>query len=103
VYYLLAKGFMEAKNFLSDRFNDSTKSLFKSFLVLIEDLHTENQISFHKLKKHLPEHIDIINQANYFDEEKMQYLRKKILDMGNESIRDSQNDLEKFTVKFNFK
>lgn len=100
---MLVKGFMEAKDFLSDRFNGSTKSLFKSFLVLIEDLHTDNQIAFHKLKKHLPEHIDIINQANYFDEEKMQYLRKKILDMGNESIRDSQNDLEKFTVKFNFK
>jgi hypothetical protein len=94
---------MEAKDFLSDRFNGSTKSLFKSFLVLIEDLHTENQIAFHKLKKHLPEHTDIINQANYFDEDKMQYLRKKILDMGNESIRDSKNDLEKFIVEFNFK
>jgi hypothetical protein len=94
---------MEAKDFLSDRFNGSTKSLFKSFLVLIEDLHTENQIAFHKLKKHLPEHTDIIDQANYFDEDKMQYLRKKILDMGNESIRDSKNDLEKFIVEFNFK
>ena len=93
---------MEAKDFLFERFNVSTKSLFKSFLVLMEDLYTENQISFHKLKKHLPEHSAIIDQANYFDEDKMQYLRKKILDMGNESIRDSQNDLEKFTVKFNF-
>ena len=100
---MLVKGFMEAKDFLSDRFNGSTKSLFKNFLVLMEDLYTENQISFHKLKKHLPEHSAIIDQANYFDEDKMQYLRKKILDMGNESIRDSQNDLEKFTVKFNFK
>ena len=94
---------MEAKDFLSDRFNDSTKSLFKSFLVLVEDLHSDNQIAFHKLKKHLPEHADIIDQANYFDQDKMQYLRKKILDMGNESIRDSQNDLEKFIVEFNFK
>lgn len=93
---------MEAKDFLSDRVNGSTKHLFKSFLVLIEDLHTENQISFHKLKKHLPEHSDLLDQANYFDEDKMQYLRKKILDMGNESIRGSQNDLEKFTIKFNF-
>jgi hypothetical protein len=94
---------MEAKDFLSDRFNDSTKSLFKSFLVLVEDLHSDNQIAFHKLKKHLPEHADIIDQANYFDQDKMQYLRKKILDMGNESIRGSQNDLEKFIVEFNFK
>lgn len=94
---------MKAKDFLSDRFNGSTKSLFKNFLVLIEDLHTENQISFHKLKKHLPEHTDLIDQANYFDQEKMQYLRKKILDLGNESIRSSENDLEKFIVEFNFK
>jgi len=103
VYYLLVKGFMEAKDFLSDRFNGSTKSLFKNFLVLMEDLYTENQISFHKLKKHLPEHSAIIDQANYFDEDKMQYLRKKILDMGNESIRGSNHDLEKFIVEFNFK
>ena len=94
---------MEAKDFLSDRFNGSTKSLFKSFLVLIEDLHEDNQISFAKLKRSLPEHADLIDQANYFDHEKMQYLRKKILDMGNESIRDSKNDLEKFIVEFNFK
>jgi hypothetical protein len=94
---------MEAKDFLSQRVNGATKSLFKSFLVLIEDLHTENQIAFHKLKKHLPEHSDIIDQANYFDQDKMQYLRKKILDMGNESIRGSNDDLEKFIVEFNFK
>lgn len=72
-------------------------------MVLIEDLHSENQITFHKLKKHLPEHSDIIDQANYFDQDKMQYLRKKILDMGNESIRGSNDDLEKFIVEFNFK
>ena len=99
---LLVKGFMEAKKFLSDKVNGSTKSLFKNFLVLVEDLHAENQISFNKLKSHLPEHSSIIDQANYFDENKMQYLRKKILDIGNESIRESNSDLEKFTIKFKF-
>ena len=93
---------MKAKDFLSDRVNDSTKSLFKGFLVLLEDLHAENQIAFNKLKKNLPEHSLVIDQANYFDKEKMQYLRKKILDLGNESIRESNSDLEKFTIKFNF-
>jgi hypothetical protein len=93
---------MEAKEFLSDRVNGSTKSLFKSFLVLVEDLQAENQICFSKLKHHLPEHSDIIDQANYFDEDKMQYLRKKILDIGNESIRGANSDFEKFTIKFNF-
>lgn len=93
---------MEAKEFLSDRVNGSTKNLFKSFLVLIEDLHADNQIAFSKLKLNLPEHEKLIDQANYFDEEKMQYLRKKILDIGNESIRGSNSDLEKFTINFKF-
>lgn len=93
---------MQAGKFLSDTVKGSTKSLFKSFLVLIEDLHAENEISFSKLKKHLPEYSDIIDQANYFDEDKMQYLRKKILDIGNESMRENNSNIEKFTVNFKF-
>lgn len=93
---------MEAGKFLSDRVNGGTKSLFKSFLVLMEDLYAENEICFKKLKKHLPEHTDLINQANYLDYDKMQYLRKKILDIGNESIREANSNIEKFTVNFKF-
>jgi hypothetical protein len=93
---------MEAGKFLSDTVKGNTKSLFKSFLVLVEDLHAENQICFDKLKKHLPEHSDIIDQANYLDDEKMQYLRKKILDIGNESMREANSNIEKFTVNFKF-
>lgn len=103
MYYLLEKGFMEAKDFLCDRFNGNTKHLFKGFLVLIEDLHAENQIAFSKLKNNLPkEYSGLIDQANYLDEGKMQYLRKKILDMGNDSLRDSNNNIEKFTISFKF-
>jgi hypothetical protein len=93
---------MEAGKFLSDTVKGNTKSLFKSFLVLVEDLHAENQICFDKLKKHLPEYSDIIDQANYLDDEKMQYLRKKILDIGNESMREANSNIEKFTVNFKF-
>jgi hypothetical protein len=93
---------MEAGKFLSDTVKGSTKSLFKSFLVLIEDLHAENKICFDKLKRHMPEHADLIDQANYLDEDKMQYLRKKILDIGNESMRENNSNIEKFTVNFKF-
>ena len=93
---------MEAGKFLSDTVKGNTKSLFKNFLVLVEELHAENQICFDKLKKHLPEHSDIIDQANYLDDEKMQYLRKKILDIGNESMREANSNIEKFTVNFKF-
>lgn len=93
---------MEAKDFLSNKVNGGTKSLFKNFLVLVEDLHSEHSIAFRKLKKHLPEHSNLIDQADYFDEDKMQYLRKKILDIGNESMRETSSDFEKFTINFKF-
>ena len=55
------------------------------------------------LKKALPDdYTSLIDQADYFDHNKMQYLRKKILDMGNESIRESENNFENFTISFKF-
>jgi hypothetical protein len=41
-------------------------------------------------------------QADYFDEDKLKYLRKKVLDMGNEVIRSNDSDLENFTITFKF-
>jgi hypothetical protein len=93
---------MQAKEFLSERHNKSTKSLFKGFLVLLEDLYTEHQIHFKKLKKNMPNHEEVISQADYFDKDKLQYYRKKILDIGNEVIRESDSDIEKFTINFKF-
>ena len=93
---------MEAKEFLNEKQNKSTKSLFKGFLVLLEDLYTEHQIHFKKLKENIPDYEGIIAQADYFDKDKLQYYRKKILDIGNESIRETNSDLEKFTINFKF-
>jgi hypothetical protein len=95
---------MDSKEILQERYERHTKSLFKSFLCLIEDLQSDHQIHFSKLKKNLPsEYHSLIEQANYLDEDKMKYLRKKILDFGNDSLRNQNEDLEKFTVIFNFK
>jgi hypothetical protein len=69
----------------------------------LEDLKTEHEIHFCKLRKNLPQHKELIEQADYFDDQKMQYLRKKILDTGNENIRTNDDDLEKFTIHFEFK
>ena len=94
---------MDAKGLLGDYYSRNTKKLFKTFLVLLEDLKIDHDVNFCKLRKNLPEHKELIEQADYFDDRKMQYLRKKILDMGNENIRANQNDLEKFTIHFEFK
>jgi hypothetical protein len=94
---------MEPDEAIQEVYSKNTKVLFKSFLILIEDLNKDHMINFSKLRKALPEQYrSLIDQADYFDQHKLQYLRKKILDMGNESIRDAGNSLENFTISFKF-
>lgn len=94
---------MNPKQLFLESNSKNIKSLFKSFLILIEDLHQDHDINFKKLKKNLPsEFHGVINQADYFDEDKLRYLRKKILDMGNEVIRETGTETENFTISFKF-
>ena len=41
--------------------------------------------------------------ADYFDYEKLQSIRKKVLDMGNESVRKNNTEIEKINLIFEFK
>ena len=94
----------EDKEILQDRYEKHIKNLFKSFLCLLEDLNEDHTINFAKLKRPLPvAYHSLIDQANYFDYDKMQYLRKRVLDLGNDSLRNQSEDLEKFTVHFKFR
>jgi hypothetical protein len=65
---------------------------------MMEDMHDQHDSNFRKLKRSLPEGIDLINQADYWDDERMDYLRKKILDQGNDALREIIGHLEKFNL-----
>ena len=94
---------MDAQGIFKKHCQRNTVSLFKGFLIMLEDLQKEHQIHFSKLKRNLPEGcLPVVEQADYFDESKMQYFRKKVLDMGNDNIRSNDDDLEKFTIEFEF-
>ena len=95
---------MDASDLLRESVKTNTKDLFKDFLVLVEDLSVDHEINFKKLYNNLPEEYHaIIDQADYLDEDKVQYLRKKILDIGNNTIRKFESQSEKFTISFKFK
>jgi hypothetical protein len=84
-------------------YSKNTKLLFKSFLILIEDLNNDHLRNFEKLRKAIPEdYHNVLDQADYFDQKKLQYLRKKILDLGNDSIRTAEDSFENFTISFKF-
>ena len=68
---------MDAKALLGEYYGRNTKRLFKTLLILLEDLKTEHDIHFCKLRKNLPKHKQLLEQADYFDEEKCNIFAKK--------------------------
>ena len=71
--------------------------LFKSHLFSIEDLKYQHLVALKRLQDELsPEQIEILN---YLDTYRYTMIRKRILDNGNETIRDLHNLLENFDVK----
>ena len=62
--------------------------LYKAFLIMLEDLEHEHIENFEKLYESFKKNEDLIKQADYFSENKMSYLRKKVLDHGNDCIRN---------------
>lgn len=64
-------------------------SLFKRFIFLLEDLKNDHQQHFEKLRAVIPEEFRaLVDQADYFDDNRYAYYRKRILDMGNETKRN---------------
>ena len=95
---------MKAQDFLNDRSDHHVKFLFKSYLLMLEDLKKTHEINFNKLYDELPkEYHSLINMADYFDEDYYQNYRKKVLDIGNSVLRDYNSEVETLKVEFKFK
>jgi len=95
---------MKAEDMVRRYCERNTVALFKGFLMMVEDLQVEHQIHFGKLRNALPEQYHpLIDQADYFDQDKLQHLRKRTLDIGNEAVRNIEGGFENFTISFEFK
>jgi len=91
---------IDANDLLRFQLRKRITYLYKSFLVLVEDLEHDNQSSFSKLKDSIPGNDVYIDQAQVLDKGRLNYLRKKILDSGNEVIRELCTELENYSVNF---
>lgn len=67
--------------------------LYKQFLQLMEDHRNNHKINFDKLKIIFPDDVDAIDLADYFGEQQFAHARKRILDIGNDAIRNLENDI----------
>lgn len=67
--------------------------VFKYNLIMIEDLREHHMIALKNMGDLSPEEKEYFN---YLDFNKYSLLRKRVLDNGNESVRDLENFLENF-------
>ena len=95
---------MDAKKKLTKSSNDEISRLFKLMLMMVEDMKKDHDFHYDKLYENIPEEYHkIINTANHFTQPKINWIRKRILDVGNESIRNFGSTLDDYTVSFIFK
>lgn len=86
------KKMMSPEEIRDFQINRSVKALFKAFLIMLEDLEQEHIRNFDKLYEVFKDRVDIVKQADYLSEQKVSYLRKKVLDAGNDCLRSISND-----------
>lgn len=93
-----------AKNNLNDKSHGEISSFFKMMLIMVEDMKKDHDFHYQKLYEAIPKkYHGIIDTANHFTEEKCDWIRKRILDFGNESIRNMQKEIDNYEIKFIFK
>jgi len=78
-----------------------TTRLFKDFLIILEDVRQEHLSTLASFSGQFPP--EILNKLNYLDLAKYSKLRKKVLDGGNDSIREISSLLKDFNISLDNK
>jgi hypothetical protein len=95
---------MEANQHLLKQSKKEITTLFKNYLKILEDMKADHDFHYNKLYDLIPEEYhNIITAANHFTPEKLNWIRKRILDGGNESLRNFIEEMENYQVAFIFK
>jgi hypothetical protein len=88
---------LKFKDLLSFQVHRNIINLYKRYLNLIEDLQEEHLNMLNKLNSKIDQ--ETLKNVDYFDENKYNYLRKRVLDLGNETIREIDKTLDLFEDK----
>lgn len=92
---------LKLKDLLAFQINRNIVNLYKRYLNLVEDLQEEHVNMLNKLNKKVD--LETLKNVDYFDDNRYNYIRKKILDLGNETYREIEKTLEFLDEKNNEK
>jgi hypothetical protein len=94
---------MQAKDSLNQRQRRFVTSLFKEFLEILGEVKESHDEYFGNLMDNLPkEYVPVLAVGNPLSDDKFMRLRKKVLDKGNDVIRDHEIELDHYTISFCF-
>lgn len=84
------------KEYLRFQLNRNIISLYKRYFEIIDDLRLDHKIMLEKMQKSYPE--EFVENIDYFNDDKYNYIRKKILDAGNDAIRNVESSFKPIKV-----
>jgi len=88
----------KVKDYVSFQIHKSLVNLYKRYLNLIEDIQEDHHLMMEKLENKIDQ--NTLKNMDYIDENKYNYLRKKILDIGNEAIREIEKNFDFIKMEF---
>ena len=91
-------GNFNIKDILSFQVHRNIINLYKRYLNLIEDIQEDHNSMIDKISSKIDQ--NTLKNIDYFDDNKYNYLRKKILDIGNETIRDIEKNFDFIKMEF---
>lgn len=84
------------KSYIQFQINRNIISLYKKYFEITEDLYQEHQSLLSKVEEETSS--DFSKNIDYFDEKKYNYIRKKILDAGNDAIRTIDSSFQSIDI-----
>ena len=84
------------KEYIKFQYNRNIISLYKKYFEMIDDLKHEHESMLKKVAEESSE--NFVKNIDYFSNDKYNYIRKKILDAGNDAIRNIDTSFKSINV-----
>lgn len=84
------------KEYLKFQYSRNIISLYKKYFELIDDLKQDHDLLLKKVAENSSE--DFVKNIDYFNNDKYNYIRKKILDAGNDAIRNIDTSFKSINI-----
>lgn len=84
------------KEFLAFQLNRNIISLYKKYFEIIDDMKLEHELMLKKMEAESSK--EFVKNIDYFSIDKHNHIRKKILDAGNDAVRNIETNFSSLRI-----